>query len=89
MFCILLYDFFETVDFFLGLDVPFFFRAFMLFTKEFFTPSLFFFAEPLFVDVLFATFLTAFLFVRVRDFFFNGDVLRTDDFFTGIQQEIR
>ena len=33
--------------------------------------------------------LTAFLLVDVRDVFFDGDVFRTDDFFTGIRQELR
>lgn len=42
LFCISLYDSFDTVDFFALLAVPFFFFALMLFTKEFFTPSLFF-----------------------------------------------
>jgi len=37
------YDFLLIVDFFAGRDVPFFFLALILFTREFFTPSLFFF----------------------------------------------
>ena len=41
LFCISLYAFFETVDFFFGFDVPFFFFALILLTNEFFTPSLF------------------------------------------------
>ena len=68
-----LYDFFETVDLLLGLDLPFFFRALMLLTSEFFTPNLFFLAAfflPLFLGaaflavfraVFFAAFFVAFL----------------------------
>ena len=75
LFSMSLYAFFETVDFFFGLDVPFFFFALILLTNEFLTPSLFF---PLFFaaflrDVFFAAFfgdlVTAFFFGRPGDFF--------------------
>jgi hypothetical protein len=36
------YDFLLTLDFFFGREIPLRFLALMLFTKEFFTPSLFF-----------------------------------------------
>ena len=46
-----LYAFFETVDFFFVFDVPLFFFALILFTKEFLTPSLFFFVDDFFVGI--------------------------------------
>jgi hypothetical protein len=41
------YAFFETVDLPLDFDVPFFFLALILFTKEFFRPFLFFLVVPI------------------------------------------
>jgi len=67
LFCIFLYDFFVTVDFFLLREVPFFFFALILFTNEFFTPSLFFFA-PLFLGAD----LSALFFAGFRAVFFAG-----------------
>src|SRR5215203_5010056 len=64
LFCMSLYAFLETVDFFLVLDAPFFFLALMLLTKEFFTPSLFFLVLSFFV----AAFLGAVFFLGAAFF---------------------
>ena len=48
LFSISLYAFLETVDLLLDFEVLFSFFALMLFTSEFFTPFLFFFAVLLF-----------------------------------------
>lgn len=44
------------VDFFLLLELPFFFRALILLTSEFLTPGLFFLAMPFFATFLLTAF---------------------------------
>jgi uncharacterized protein YjbI with pentapeptide repeats len=67
------------VDFFLDLALPFFFLALMLLTSEFFTPSLFFFADffgaDFFADFFFADFFGADFFFAD---FFGADFLPAD-----------
>ena len=65
--CISSYAFFDTVDFFLGLDAPVFFFALILLTREFLTPSLFF---PVFFGALWADFGGDFFRGLPVDFFF-------------------
>ena len=48
---IFLYAFFVMVDLDFGLDAPFSFLALMLFTREFFTPSLFFLEGAFFFGI--------------------------------------
>jgi hypothetical protein len=78
LFCIFRYDLPEIVDFFFGLALPFFFRALMLLTSEFLTPSLFFF-PPVLADFFGAVFFADFFDADFFADFFGEDFLA--DFF--------